>query len=290
VRAPSNRKLAFVILHLHHVFRHRALAGFLAALALGAVASPGQDKAAFDPTKAEIAPLGLPSPYDKFLGLDQVLNLSNADWKAAYNDISHFVDVSKLKEESDAALALGVKIADGVMAIKAKDVNGLNDCSRQIEEIAKKLGVTDGEMSRAKIVRGHANKNEWLQVFMELGFLQTDIMKSLRAGSNAKRRPLIISGGWMQGLHYTAHVIAKHHSAQTSNFLREPVLVKAIQGELAALPPAIKSQPKVAALIALMPGIYAAVNIPVEGSISKEGVQKLLETSGEIVDKITSAP
>lgn len=290
MRTPSNRKLAGVILHLHHVFRHRALAGFFAALALGGGSYPGQEKAAFDPSKAEIAPLGLPSPYDKFLGLDQVLRLSNADWKAAYNDISHFVDVSKLKEESDAALALGVKIADGVMSIKAKDVNGLNDCSRQIEDIAKRLGVTDAEMSRAKVVRAHANKNEWLQVFMELGFLQTDIMKSLRAGSNARRRPLIISGGWMQGLHYTAHVIAKHHSAETSNFLREPVLVKAIQGELAALPPEIKARPKVAALIALMPDIYAAVNIPVEGSISKEGVRKLLDTSGEIVDKITSSP
>lgn len=288
--APSKRKLADVILHLHHVFRHRALAGFFAALALGSGGIAGQEKAAFDPSKAEIAPLGLPSPYDKFLGLDQVLHLSNADWKAAYNDISHFVDVSKLKEESDAALALGVKIADGVMAIKAKDVNGLNDCSRQIEDIAKKLGVKDGEMSRAKIVRGHANKNEWLQVFMELGFLQTDIMKSLRAGSNAKRRPLIISGGWMQGLHYTSHVIAQHHTAETSNFLREPVLVKAIQAELAGLPAEIRAQPKVAALIALMPGIYAAVNIPIEGSISKEGVRKLLETSGEIVDKITASP
>lgn len=272
------------------MFRHRALAGFFAALALGGGGSQGQEKAAFDPSKAEVAPLGLPSPYDKFLGLDQVLHLSNVNWKAAYNDLSRFVDVSKLKDEPDAALALGVKIADGVMAIKAKDVNGLNDCSRQIEDIAKKLGVTDAEMSRAKVVRGHANKNEWLQVFMELGFLQTDIMKSLRAGKNARHRPLIISGGWMQGLHYTSHVILKYHPPETSNFLREPVLVKAIQGELAALPGEVKARPKVAALIALMPGIYSAVNIPIEGSISREGVQKLLETSSEIVDKITSSP
>ena len=266
------------------------LAGFFAVLSLGGGSSQGQEKAAFDPSKAEIAPLGLPSPYDKFLGLDQVLHLSNVNWKAAYNDISRFVDASKLKDEPDTALALGVKIADGVMAIKAKDVNGLNDCSRQIEDLAKKLGVTDAEMSRAKVVRAHANKNEWLQVFMELGFLQTDIMKSLRAGKNARHRPLIISGGWMQGLHYTSHVILKYHPPETSNFLREPMLVKAIQGELAALPAEVKARPKVAALIARMPDIYTAVNIPIEGIISREGVQKLLESSTEIVDKITSTP
>ena len=263
-----------------------------AFLILAPVAVPlvAQEKAAFDPSKAEIAPLGLPSPYDKFLGLDQVLNLKFDDWKAVYNEISHHIDVSKLKEESDVALALGVKIADGVMSIKARDVNGLNDCSKQIEDLAKKLGVKEEEMARAKIVRAHANKNEWLAVFMELGFLQTDIMKSLRAQNNAKRRPLIITGGWMQGLHYTSHVILKHYSAETSNFLREPVLVKAMQGELAGLPEAVKSAPKVTALIALMPGVYDAVNIAINGSIPKDGVKKLFDGSAAIVEKIVASP
>ena len=277
-----------MILHLHDVLRHRALTVFFAALALGAPAATAQEeKAAFDPSTAQIAPLGLPSPYDKFLGLDQVLNLTNADWKTVYNDISRFVDASKLKGETDVALALGVKIADGVMAIKARDANGLNECSRQIEDLAKKLGVKDEEMSRAKTVRAHANKNEWLLVFLELGFLQVDIMKSLRTQGNAQRRPLIITGGWMQGLRYTSHVIIKHYSPSNSNFLREPVLVKAMQSELDSLPAAIKSSATVAALITRLPGIFTAVNIPLEGSIPKEDVQKLFDTSGEIVDKIT---
>jgi hypothetical protein len=249
-----------------------------------------QEKAGFDPSKAEIAPLGLPSPYDKFLGLDQVLNLKFEDWKAVYNDISHHIDVSKLKEETDVALALGVKIADGVMSIKARDVNGLNDCSKQIEDLAKKLGVKDEEMGRAKMVRAHANKGEWLHVFMELGFLQTDIMKSLRMQNNSKRRPLIITAGWIQGLHYTSHVILKHYSAETSNFLREPVLVKAMQGELAGLPDAVKSSPKVTAVIGLMPDVYTAVNIALNGSIPKEGVQKLQDTAAAIVEKIVATP
>jgi hypothetical protein len=286
---PAGPKIGRVKLHSIRVVRQILTVAFLSA-AMAATQAPGQEKAVFDRSKAEIAPLGLPSPYDKFLGLDQVLNLKFDDWKAVYNEISHHIDVSKLKEESDVALALGVKIADGVMSIKARDVNGLNECSKQIEDLARKLGVKDEEMARAKIVRAHANKNEWLHVFMELGFLQTDIMKSLRAQNNAKRRPLIITGGWMQGLHYTSHVILKHYSAETSNFLREPVLVQAMQGELAALPAAVKSSPKVSALIALMPDIYTAVNIAINGSIPKEGVQKLFDTSKDIVEKIVATP
>lgn len=245
-----------------------------------------QDKAGFDPKKAEIAPIGLPSPYDKFLGLDQVLNLTYEDWKGVYNEIARSVDVAKFSDESDIALALGVKIADGVMSIKARDVQGLNDCSKEIEELAKKLGVKDEEMTRAKTVRAHANKNEWLQVFMELGFLQTDIMKSLRAQGNAQRRSLIITAGWMQGLHYTAYVVGKHYSAPVSNYLREPLLVDAMNRDLNGLPAKIKESPKVATLISTMPTLYGIVNIPIEGSIAKEGVDKLLETSKGLVERI----
>jgi hypothetical protein len=258
------------------------------ALSLTTAVCRAQEKAGFDPKKAEIAPIGLPSPYDKFLGLDQVLNLTYEDWKKVYNEIARSVDVAKFSDESDVALALGVKIADGVMSIKARDVQGLNDCSKEIEDLAKKLGVKDEEMSRAKIVRAHANKGEWLQVFMELGFLQTDIMKSLRNQGNAQRRSLIITAGWMQGLHYTSYVVGKHYSPPVSNYLREPLLVGAMQDDLGRLPDTIKQSPKVAALIAAMPALYETVNIPIEGSITKEGVDKLLENSRNLVEKIVT--
>ncbi|MFZ4766748.1 MAG: hypothetical protein ACOYMN_17490, partial [Roseimicrobium sp.] len=253
------------------ILRHTVFAGLLTVAT--AVAYGAEEKAPFDKANAEIAPIGLPSPYDKFPGLDQVLNLTQDDWKEVYGKIAIDIDAATLSDESDIALALGVKIADGVMSIKARDVQALNECSRQIEDLAKKLGVKDEEMSRAKTVRGHANKEEWLQVFMELGFLQTDIMKSLRAQGNVQRRSLIITAGWMQGLHYTSHVVVKHYSEPVSNYLREPLLVKAMQDDLNSLPAAIKQSPKVAKLIAEMPAIYTTVSIAIEGSISKDNVE-----------------
>jgi len=260
---------------------------FLSGALMGAVPLLAQEKGTFDPKKAELAPLGLPSPYDKFLGLDQVLHLALGDWKSIYGDVAQDVNVAQLKNESDLSLALGVKIADGVMAIKARDVQSLNDCSTQIEALAKKLGVKDEEMARAKTVRAHANKEEWLQVFLELGFLQSDIMNSLRNQGNAQRRPLIIAGGWMQGLQYTSLVISKHYTAETSNFLREPMLVKAMQGELNGLPAEIKTSPKVASLITEMANVYTIVNIPLDGTVPQDSVKKLFEVSRRLVGEIT---
>jgi hypothetical protein len=260
---------------------------FLPGVMAAAAPLPAQEKAPFDREKAEISQLGLPSPYDKFLGLDQVLHLTYGDWKAIYGDVEQDVDAAELKNESDMALALGVKIADGVMAIKARDVESLNDCAGQIETLAKKLGVKDEEMSRAKTVRAHANKGEWMQVFLELGFLQSDIMNSLRSQGNAQRRPLIIAGGWVQGLQYTSLVVSKHYTAETSNFLREPTLVKSMQAELNALPAEVKGSPKVTALISEMAEIYSLVNIPLDGTVSQDGVKKLQDISKRAVAEMT---
>ena len=121
---------------------------------------------------------------------------------------------------------------------------------------------------------------------MELGFLQTDIMNSLRSSGNTQRRTLIINAGWMQGLHYTAYVISKHYTGQTSNFLREPLLVKALMADLDELPAAVKSSPKVAVIISGLPAVYTAVNIPLDGTISKEGVEKLFSAAQDVVVKI----
>ena len=267
----------------HNLHRH-GVVFFL--LTIVAAALPAQEKPAFDKNAAEATPPGVPNPYDKFLGLDQVLHLTYGDWKALYGEVMQDVDAAQMKTESDLSLALGVKIADGVMAIKARDVQSLNDCAGQIEALAKRLGVKDEEMTRAQNVRAHANKEEWLQVFLELGFLQSDIMNSLRSQGNTERRPLIIAGGWVQGLQYSSLIISKHYSPETSNFLREPMLVKSIQAELSALPPVVKSEPKVAALINEMAGIYGLVNIPLDGTIPQENVKKLSDTSKRVVDAI----
>jgi hypothetical protein len=64
-------------------------------------------------------------------------------------------------------------------------------------------------------------------------------------------------------------------------------LVKAMQADLNTLPADIKDSPKVAAMMGELPGIFDGVNIPVEGSISKEGVDKLFESAKGIVEKIT---
>ena len=242
------------------------------------------EKAPFDPTKAKDAGVGMPTPYDKFIALDQVLTKTKVDWPQVFRKVAVDIDPDKFTDKDVAIpMILGVRIADGVMAIKAKDAELLNKCASDIEKLAKKLGVSDADLGRARAVRAAANKGEWLKVFMELGFFQQDIMKKIDEPEHATHGTLLIVTGWMQGARYTTTVVDDNYSAETSNLLREPLLAKALNEKIGSLPANLQSSPLVAKLRDVLPQIEKILNVPRDGAISKEDVEQLNKLATDVV-------
>jgi len=242
-----------------------------------------EEKAPFDPSKAKDAGVGMPTPYDKFIALDQVLTKTKVNWPQTFRKVAIDIDPDAFTDKDVVAMILGVRIADGVMAIKAKDAELLNKCASDIEKLAKKLGVSDADLGRARAVRAAANKGEWLKVFMELGFFQQDIMKKIDEPEHATHGTLLIVTGWMQGARYTTTVIDENYSPETSNLLREPLLARALNEKVGSLPADLQSKPLVAKLRDVLPQIEKILNVPRDGAISKEDVEQLNKLATEAV-------
>ncbi len=258
----------------------------LASLLL-APSAHAQEKAPFDPNNAIDSGLGMPSPYDKFLALDQVVPGDGVPWQRHLAEIGVDIDPDAfLDADIHIPLVLGVRIADGVMAVKARDAEALNSCATDIEELARKMGVADSDLERARRARTMANNGEWLRVFMELGFLQQDIMQKIDAPENRVRGDLLIISGWMQGLVYTSTVIVEHYSPETSNFLREPVLAKALLQRAQSLPQPAAGHPLVAAAAETLKTVIGFVDIPIDGSIAKADVETLRDAATSFVNRV----
>jgi len=191
-------------------------------------------------------------------------------------------------EDLDVAVpaALGARIADGVLAVKARDAEALNAAAADIEKLAKLLGVPDDDMARAKKVRAAANAGKWLEVFMELGFLQLKIMQNLE--SAGPRGDVLIIAGWMQGARYTTAVIIDNYSPENSNFLREPKLAEALMKVAEKLPAATKSSPIGTALLAGLPRMHKLIDIALTGSIPLEGVKEMHDYSTKVIQTIVA--
>jgi len=265
----------------------KTLIGILLAAALAVPAALAQEKAGFNPNNAVDSGLGMPSPYDKFLALDQVVPGDGVPWSRHLAQIGIDVDPDNYRDNDiHVPLVLGVRIADGVMAVKARDAEALNVCATDIEELARKMGVADADLGRARRARTLANNGEWLRVFMELGFLQQDIMQKIDAPENRVRGDLLIISGWMQGLVYTSTVIEENHTPEISNYLREPVLARALLERSRALPQPAAGSPIVASASDTLEKVLAIVNIPVDGTISREDVTTLRDTAAAFVNRV----
>lgn len=242
------------------------------------------EKAPFDPSKAKDAGVGMPTPYDKFIALDQILTKTKVNWDQTFRKVAVDIDPDAFTDKDVAVpMILGVRIADGVMAIKAKNAELLNKCATDIEKLAKKLGVSDADLGRARAVRAAANKGEWLKVFMELGFFQQDIMKKIDQPEHVTHGTLLIVTGWMQGARYTTTVVDENYSPETSNLLREPLLARALKEKIDSLPANLQSSSLVAKLRDVLPQVEKILTIPRDGAISREDVEQLNKLATEAV-------
>lgn len=246
--------------------------------------SAGNEPPPFDPKKAEDGGLGMPTPYDKFVALDQAVGKTRVNWKGVFAKTKVDVDVDEVTDTKVALpTLLGFRISDGVMAIKAHDAELLNRCASDIEAMAKKLGVGEAELARAKKIRASANSGDWLKVFLDLGFLQQDIMRTLDRAENKSRGTLVIVGGWLQGARYVTAVVRDNYSPDASNILREPMLVGALLAKLQSLPEGTRRSPVVEKMVSALQEIKGIVDIKLDGSVPPEKVERVQTLASEIV-------
>jgi hypothetical protein len=228
-----------------------------------------------------------PNPYDKFIALDGALKTGAINWNKVYSSNLADCDPDKLTDTKVAIPALlGFRICDGVMAIKARDAPKLNDCADDIEKLGKKLGVTDADLRRAKLVRTFANQKEWGRVFLELGYLQQDIERVLERESQtpgkAPVKKILYAAGWLQGVRYTSRLVNDHYGPKTAGLLREPLLVKALKADLDAT-----NLPKEGILLKLSDALgklEKLVDVELHGALSKEAIAEMATLSSKTVN------
>lgn len=227
-----------------------------------------------------------PNPYDKFIALDSALGTGTVKWKEVMNRTEVNIDPDTVKDTKVAIPALlGFRICDGIMAIKARDAEKLNSCADHIEKLGKKLGVTDDDLRRAKMVRSFATRGEWGRVFLELGYLQQDIERVLQRESGisgkAPIRKILYAAGWLQGARYTSNLVNENYNEKTAGILREPLLVKQLKEDLigAGMP----NEGIIKTMSEAMVELQTLVTVELRKPLSKESVQRMAKLTSQTV-------
>ena len=256
-----------------------------------ASASPSDAPAASPASEAEVLTpeqiassvstdsMSVPTPGELFAALNKECK---PDWGAlARGPIN-----TAYTDRAQAALNLGGLIADGYIAVEARDGQQVKNLGRDILTLAKNLGISKEILARANSIQQFADDNDWSSLKEELEATQNEVKQEMDALHDEELITLLSLGGWIRGTQVVSDVVLRNFSQQTSCILRQPALVEYLRSKLDKLSSRTKDTPLVKQVNSGLVELAQLVSFPLGSTPTKEQVQALHDKSTVLVAAI----
>src|SRR5437660_12390596 len=162
--------------------------------------------------------ISIPTPGELFAALEKP---GKPNWSGQYRAPMSMT----YRNRAQIALNLGGLIADGFIAVEAKDSQQVKNIGSDIIKLAKALGVSEHVLSRGNSINEFAEHNEWDTLQEELEATQNEVKSSMQSHSDQDLIILVSLGGWIRGPQVGTGAIAKNYSEPAAKVLRGPGLV-----------------------------------------------------------------
>lgn len=262
----------------------RLAAGLGLALIL-ALAWPVQAETGLTPAeKGEFAfNLALPSPSEMFLALDK---LGGLDWRPAV--VVH--DRYDYDSPYVRGLNLGVRAADGLVAILAHDRDELGRTITVVTTLAEELMIRDSILERSQNFEQMAADGQWKCLRDELESLRYDIELELDQLGDGDVALLIRAGGWLRAMQATAEFFLQQlYPPNVSSIFYQPALVDSFAKQMLAMEPAARNHPVVHKILVTLPEMRQLVDVGYGQPVPRANIKQLAQLGGRLVRLIEEA-
>jgi hypothetical protein len=190
------------------------------------------------------------------------------------------------KNRAQIALNLGSLIADGFIAVEAKDSQQVKNIGTDIIKMAKALGVSENVLSRGNSINEFAENDEWDALQEELEATQNEVKSSMQTHRDQDLVILVSVGGWIRGTQVVSAAVMQNYDERAARVLRQPALVSFIQSKLNEVSPEVKGEPLVKDVSGELPAVEKLVNFPAGKAPTADEVKKVNEAVGKIMSRI----
>ena len=225
--------------------------------------------------------ISIPTPAELFSALGKP---GKTNWSSQYRGPMPMT----YRNRAQIALNLGGLIADGFIAVEAKDSQQVKNIGSDIIRLAKALGVSESLLSRGNSINEFAEHNEWDTLNEELEATQNEVKSSMQSHADQDLVILVSVGGWIRGTQVVSGAIMKNYDERSAKVLRQPALVKLMQSKVNEISPELRGEPLVKDVSEQLTGIEKLVSFPPGKSPSVDEVRKLNEAVGKLMEKIES--
>ena len=190
------------------------------------------------------------------------------------------------KNRAQIALNLGGLIADGFIAVEAKDSQQVKNIGTDIIKLAKALGVSENVLSRGNSINEFAENDEWDALQEELEATQNEVKSSMQTHRDQDLVILVSVGGWIRGTQAVSSAVLQNYDERAAKVLRQPALVNFIETKLNEVSPDMRNDALVKDVSAELLGVEKLVTFPVGKAPSADDVKKVNDAVGKIMTRI----
>src|SRR5260370_3119368 len=158
------------------------------------------------------------------------------------------------KNRAQIALNLGSLIADGFIAVEAKDSQQVKNIGTDIIKMAKALGVSENVLSRGNSINEFAENDEWDALQEELEATQNEVKSSMQSHRDQDLIILVSVGGWIRGTQAVSAAVMQKYDERAPEGLRQPALGKFIQSKIEDNSPDVRNDPLIQDMSGRPPG------------------------------------
>jgi hypothetical protein len=223
--------------------------------------------------------ISIPTPGELFAALEKS---GKTNWAGQYRGP---IPVT-YRDRAQIALNLGGLIADGFIAVEAKDGQQVKNIGADIVKLAKALGVSEKLLGRGSSINEFAENNEWDTLQEELEATQNEVKSSMQSHADQDLVILVTLGGWIRGTQVVTSAIMQNYDERNAKVLRQPALVHFMQSKINEMSPELRDEPLVKGVSEQLAAIEKMVSFPADKAPNVEEVRKVNQAVGKAMEEI----
>lgn len=222
----------------------------------------------------------VPVPSEVFRALDNLG--SNPNWNSVLPPVSKIHPVV----QSEIALLLGTVIANGFIAVEAKDKTKVDDIGKTVIRLADSLGVGPSVKRHCSAIIDAAKDDKWPEVRSELDKAQNSVREAMDRLHSRDNSELISIAGWLRGTDALTYLIKKDYKTESADLLHQPEMLNTFESQFDHMDAKTKADPIVAELRAGLKKIKPMLETHGNEVIAEKTVVEINDTTMALVKSI----
>ncbi len=232
-------------------------------------ASPPDESGKLPRQAAIVRGVLIPVPREVFETLD---HFAHSNWRAVQRpELAHWRPPGS---QAQNALLLGAVIAEGFVAVEARDSGETKDVGRAIRKLARGLGIERAALRRSRSIIDHAESGDWRAVRREWDGVLPDVQQGMDQIRSEQLAQLVSLGGWLRGTEALSVLLTQDYSERTARLLRQPALLDYFEKQLAELSSKVRTDPVVLRMAAGIRDVRKVLASG-DGSVSREEAKEI---------------